>query len=104
MESRLHSARKEAGLSLADVSRITGLSSAIISKIENGLVANPGIHTIYKLCMTYGVPVETVMGGEVTAGDRFAAWMESCNLIDSEENWQLIQPVLEGIAPLLSKE
>lgn len=104
MESRLHSARKAAGMSLADVSRVTGLSSAIISKIENGLVTNPGIRTIYQLCRTYGVPVETVMGGEVTAGDRFAAWMESCNLIDSEENWQLIQPVLEGIAPLLSKE
>lgn len=38
--------REEAALSLADVSERSGMDKAMLSRLENGHVANPGIETI----------------------------------------------------------
>jgi hypothetical protein len=38
--------RQEAKLSLAEVSRRSGMDKAMLSRLENGRVANPGIETI----------------------------------------------------------
>jgi DNA-binding XRE family transcriptional regulator len=42
----LRKMREEAHLSLADVSQRSGMDKAMLSRLENGHVANPGIETI----------------------------------------------------------
>lgn len=42
----LRKLRKEVQLSLSDVARRSGMDKAMLSRLENGRVANPGIETI----------------------------------------------------------
>jgi len=44
--SKLRQLREEAALSLADVSQRSGMDKAMLSRLENGHVPNPGIETI----------------------------------------------------------
>jgi DNA-binding Xre family transcriptional regulator len=42
----LRTIREQANLSLADISQRSGMDKAMLSRLENGHVANPGIETI----------------------------------------------------------
>ena len=42
----LRKLREEAQLSISDVARRSGMDKAMLSRLENGRVANPGIETI----------------------------------------------------------
>jgi len=42
----LRKLREEGQLSLSDVARKSGMDKAMLSRLENGRVANPGIETI----------------------------------------------------------
>lgn len=53
---KVRSMRKEKGLTLAQLSEVTGLSQAIVSQIERGL-ANPSFTTLAQLAHGLGVPV-----------------------------------------------
>lgn len=44
--SKLRQLREEAGLSLTDISERSGMDKAMLSRLENGHVSNPGIATI----------------------------------------------------------
>src|SRR5258708_11241157 len=43
---RLRKIREQANLSLADISERSGMDKAMLSRLDNGHVANPGIETI----------------------------------------------------------
>jgi transcriptional regulator with XRE-family HTH domain len=43
---KLRQLREEAELSLADVAQRSGMGKAMLSRLENGHVPNPGIETI----------------------------------------------------------
>jgi len=46
--------RQRAGLSLADVSRRSGMDRASISRLENGLQPNPTLDTLYRYAAALG--------------------------------------------------
>lgn len=50
----LKQARKEAHLSLADVSERCGLDRSAISRLENGMYENTTLHTLHRLAEAYG--------------------------------------------------
>lgn len=54
--NKVRAMRKEKGLTLADLSEITGLSQAIVSQIERGL-ANPSFTTLAQLAHGLDIPV-----------------------------------------------
>ncbi len=50
----LKQARKEAHLSLADVSERCDLDRSAISRLENGMYENTTLHTLHRLAEAYG--------------------------------------------------
>ncbi|MDT7678998.1 MAG: hypothetical protein QOD82_6900, partial [Pseudonocardiales bacterium] len=54
--SQVRSIRKEAGLTLEQLSERSGLSTGIVSQIERGL-ANPAFATLAQLAHGLGIPV-----------------------------------------------
>lgn len=50
----LKHARKEAHLSLADVSERCGLDRSAISRLENGMYENTTLQTLHRLAQAYG--------------------------------------------------
>lgn len=54
--SQVKALRKERGLTLSQLSELTGLSPAIVSQIERGL-ANPSFTTLVQLAHGLGIPV-----------------------------------------------
>jgi len=56
LAKRVRELRSEMGMTLQDVARLTGLSKALISKVENGVVSPP-IATLAKLSEALEVPI-----------------------------------------------
>jgi transcriptional regulator with XRE-family HTH domain len=56
---KVKKARLAEGLKLADVSRISGISQGMVSKIENAQVAT-SIETLSRLCSAIGLPISTL--------------------------------------------
>jgi len=54
LSAQLKRCREQANLSLADISRITGIDRAAISRLENGLVENPTVYTLGRLARAVG--------------------------------------------------
>jgi DNA-binding Xre family transcriptional regulator len=61
---RLNTRRDEAGLSLRDLERLTGISVATISRIENGLQREMSAGTFFKLCETLALDPLVAWYGE----------------------------------------
>ncbi|WP_165806730.1 helix-turn-helix domain-containing protein [Chitinophaga parva] len=55
----LKSARKEKGLRLRQVQETTGISNTYISQLENGKNNSPSAEVLYKLCLLYGLDVNS---------------------------------------------
>lgn len=53
----LKAAREEAGLSLADVARRSGIGKAALSRLENGQQINPTLNTLYRYAAAVGKQV-----------------------------------------------
>lgn len=70
---QLRLAREQAGLSLREVARRTGLSPSLVSQVENGRVL-PSLATLFKLTNELGSRVNTMIFGEsaVSAPDLAA--------------------------------
>jgi transcriptional regulator with XRE-family HTH domain len=81
----LSTLRRDAGMSVRDLSKRSGVSSAMISRIENGLVS-PSLSTLNALSKGVGVPIANlfrhtvgsiditfVRGGKGLAGERVGA-------------------------------
>jgi len=49
--------REELGLSLTDVSERSGLTRAMVSRIENGWNLNPTLETLYRLALALGMHI-----------------------------------------------
>lgn len=56
--SNLRRVREETKLSLADISERSGMDKAMLSRLENGHVANPGIETISRYLDAMGKSLE----------------------------------------------
>ena len=52
--SKLKQERVRAGLSLADVSKLSGIDSAALSRLENGQQPNPTLDTLYRYAAAVG--------------------------------------------------
>jgi transcriptional regulator with XRE-family HTH domain len=52
--SKLKQERLRAGLSLADVSKRSGIDSAALSRLENGQQPNPTLDTLYRYAAAVG--------------------------------------------------
>jgi transcriptional regulator with XRE-family HTH domain len=48
-------------LSLRQVEKLTGISNAYLSQLENGHTTNPSPHLLAKLARAYGVPYAQLM-------------------------------------------
>src|SRR2546430_2317779 len=57
----LHKIRKLHDLSLRQVEKITGISNAYLSQLENGKAGNPSPHVLLQLSEVYGVPYKSLM-------------------------------------------
>lgn len=55
---RLREAREAAGLSLANLAKKSGMDKAVLSRLENGHVPNPGIETILRYVNALGKDLE----------------------------------------------
>lgn len=51
---QLKAAREEKGLSLADVTQLTGMDRSALSKLENGQRANPTVETLVRYAEAVG--------------------------------------------------
>jgi transcriptional regulator with XRE-family HTH domain len=56
----IKTARKEAGLKIVDVGRMSGISQGMISKIENAQVS-PSLDTLNRLCDAIGIPISQLL-------------------------------------------
>ena len=52
--AQLKAAREERGLSLADMTRLTGMDASAISKLENGQRPNPTVETLVRYAEAVG--------------------------------------------------
>jgi hypothetical protein len=60
--SQLRKLREQAQLSLADVAERSGMDKAMLSRLENGHVANPGIVTVSRYLDAVGKVLEWRVG------------------------------------------
>lgn len=58
----LRDARREAGLSIRDVERLSRLAAGTISQIENGVRADPGWSTVARIARAIGVGLDNLAG------------------------------------------
>ncbi|WP_160123265.1 helix-turn-helix domain-containing protein [Rhodovarius lipocyclicus] len=61
--ARLRATRQEAGLSLAELARLTGLTKGFLSKLERGL-SHPSVESVYRLARVLGVPPGVLLASE----------------------------------------
>lgn len=57
----LRQARQEAGLSIRDLERLTGMASAAISQVENGVRRDPGFSTVLRLARATGISLDDLV-------------------------------------------
>jgi HTH-type transcriptional regulator, competence development regulator len=57
----LKAAREKLNLTLRDVDKVTGISSAYISQLENDHVKNPSASVLYNLAEAYSVPLNDLL-------------------------------------------
>jgi DNA-binding XRE family transcriptional regulator len=67
---KLQHARAQAGLSLEDVARLSGIGKSALSRLENGQQLNPTINTLGRLAAALGkgLVLETTSQSNVKAG------------------------------------
>ena len=53
-EEKLKAAREDKGLSLADLTEITGMDRSVLSKLETGQRANPTVETLVRYAEAVG--------------------------------------------------
>src|SRR3954462_8021777 len=58
---RLRTSRKEAGLTLRDVEKRSGVNSGYLSQLERGEIANPGPSVLQKVAKGYAEPFPALM-------------------------------------------
>lgn len=60
--NKLHEIKKSKGLTIADVSRLSNIPSATITKIFNGSTPNPTFETIAQIAIAMGVSLDELTG------------------------------------------
>jgi DNA-binding XRE family transcriptional regulator len=61
LSARLRKIREQAGLSLTEISERSGLTRAMISRLENGWNLNPTLETLFRYADALGVRLELVV-------------------------------------------
>lgn len=68
---QLKAAREQKQLSLADISRLTGMDRSAVSKLENGRRANPTVETLVRYAEAVGKRIHvslSELGGDPSRG------------------------------------
>ncbi|ATO48917.1 DNA-binding protein [Brevibacillus laterosporus] len=63
--------REELGISLSEVSRVTGVSKGVISKIESGETKRPELRTLKPIADVLNIPYEEIIEGYIKVEHRF---------------------------------
>ena len=58
--AKLAAIRKERGLTLQELSKLTGLSTSFLSQVERG-VTTPSIASLYRICSALEIPISRVL-------------------------------------------
>lgn len=66
---RLRAARREQGMTLAELSAATGISASTLSRLENG-GRRPTLELLLPLARTYGVPIDDLVGAPPVGDPR----------------------------------
>lgn len=69
MRIKLREFRKSHGLKMAQLAKEIGVSSGMISDIENGKSKNPTIWTVLKLADYFEVPIEELIDRNDSEGE-----------------------------------
>jgi len=99
--NKIRTMRKEKGMTLAQLSEITGLSPAIVSQIERGL-ANPSFTTLAQLAHGLDIPVGKFFIGQPDTKSPVVRKHERRNLVGvtkksmGEAVYELLTPELNG--------
>lgn len=56
--------RKERGMSLSELSRMTGVSKSYLSYIERGMKRNPSIDVIKRIFQSLNLPITTITSND----------------------------------------
>ncbi|SDY53473.1 Helix-turn-helix [Evansella caseinilytica] len=62
--------RKERGISLSELSRMTGVSKSYLSYIERGMKKNPSIEVTKRILKTLNLPITVITSKEETRDSR----------------------------------
>jgi transcriptional regulator with XRE-family HTH domain len=66
---KLRELRKQRGVTLAEVSRTTGISESTLSRLESG-TRRPNLELLLPLAQAYGVPLDELVGAPHTGDPR----------------------------------
>ena len=66
----IKSTRKEQGLSLQDVYLLSGISSSVISDLENHKGAIPSIYTLFSILNVLEVPIGPLLGASSSSKEQ----------------------------------
>ncbi|MFC6081115.1 helix-turn-helix domain-containing protein [Sphaerisporangium aureirubrum] len=66
---KLRELRRQRGITLADLSRTTGVSESTLSRLENG-TRRPNLELLLPLAHAYGVPLDELVGAPHTGDPR----------------------------------
>jgi transcriptional regulator with XRE-family HTH domain len=84
--------RSAAGLSLRQVEKLTGVSNAYLSQLENGRTRNPSLTVLRALGDLYAVPIDSLLAHgmpNVRSASRYASPTQvalmSANLTQEEQ-------------------
>ena len=64
LPERLRMLREESGQRQDDVCEATGISHAVLCRIEQGRTEHPSIYKIAKIAAHYGVTIDSLLGKE----------------------------------------
>ena len=84
--ARLKALREADGLKLAAVAKSVDATVATLSAIETSRIANPGYQLVYALAKYYGITVEELVDGPVSAKSSSNLSQQLANRLTPEED------------------
>jgi transcriptional regulator with XRE-family HTH domain len=99
--SRVREARKRRGLTQRELSRLSGVSLSLITKLEQGEYGHTRLETLHRLAAVLGVPTSaltTERDAPVPSRESAAAWEPVRRVLEGEpEPEPAEEPTLEGV-------
>ncbi len=89
----IHKYRREAGLTLSQLSDMTGAHKGTISRIENGDVKRPEFQTVHPLASALGIPFEDIVERYIEIDKRADSLQTILQAVIQSGNTELINKV-----------